>query len=32
MAAQPNVGGAVCESSVMPFLVPRRKVRLTAAV
>jgi len=29
MAAQPNIGGALCESSVIPFLVPRRKVRLT---
>jgi len=28
MAAQPNIGGAVCESSVIPFLVPRRKVWL----
>ena len=26
MAAQLNIGGAVCESSVIPFLVPRRKV------
>jgi len=31
MAAQPNTGGAVCESAVMPFLVPRHKVWLTAA-
>jgi len=31
MAAQPNVGGALCESSVIPFLVPRHKVWLTAA-
>jgi len=33
MAAQPNIGGALCESSVIPFLVglPRNKVRLTAA-
>ena len=30
MAAQPNIGGAVCESSVIPFLVPRRKVWQTA--
>jgi len=30
MAALPNVGGAVCESSV-PFHVPRHKVWLTAA-
>jgi len=29
MAAQPNIGGAFCESSVIPFLVPRRKVWLT---
>ena len=29
MAAQPNIGGAVCESSVIPFLVPRRKIWLT---
>jgi len=29
MSAQPNVGGALCESSVIPFLVPRRKVWLT---
>ena len=26
MAAQPNIGGALCESSVIPFLVPRRKL------
>ena len=31
MAAQPNIGGAFCESSVIPFLVPRRKVWLTPA-
>jgi len=31
MAAQPNIGGAVCKSSVIPFLVPRGKVWLTAA-
>jgi len=31
MAAHPNIGGAVCESSVTQFLVPRHKVRLTAA-
>jgi len=24
MAAQPNTGGALCESCVIPFLVPRR--------
>jgi len=29
MAAQPNIGGALCERSVIPFLVPRRKVWLT---
>ena len=25
MAAQPNIDGALCESSVIQFLVPRRK-------
>jgi len=29
MAALPNIGGAVCESSVILFLVPCRKVWLT---
>ena len=29
MAAQPNIGGALCESSLNPFRVPRRKVWLT---
>ena len=29
MAAQPNIGGALCEGCVIPFLVPRRKVWLT---
>jgi len=29
MAAQPNIGGALCEGSVIPFLAPRRKVWLT---
>jgi len=29
MAAQRNIGGALSESSVIPFLVPRRKVWLT---
>jgi len=29
MAAQPNIGGALCESSVIPFLVPCRNVWLT---
>ena len=23
MAAQPNIGGALCKNSVIPFLVPR---------
>ena len=31
MAAQPNIGGALCESSAIPYLVPRRKVWLTPA-
>ena len=31
MAAQPNIGGALCESAVIPFLVPRRKVWLMPA-
>jgi len=31
MAALLNIDGAVCESSVSPFLVPRRKVWLTPA-
>jgi len=31
MAAQPNISGALCESSVIPFLVTRRKVWLTPA-
>jgi len=31
MAAQPNIGGAVCESCVIPFLVPCRKAWLTPA-
>jgi len=31
MAAQPNIGVALCESSVIAFLVPRRKVWLTPA-
>ena len=26
MAAQANIAGALCESSLIPFLVPRRKV------
>jgi len=32
MAAQPNIGGALCECSASPFPVPRHKVQLTAAV
>ena len=31
VVAQPNIGGALCESSVIPFLVPYRKVWLTLA-
>ena len=31
MAALPNIGGTLCEGSVIPFLVPRRKVWLTPA-
>jgi len=31
MAAQPNIGGALCDSSVIPLLAPRRKVWLTQA-
>ena len=31
MAALPNIGCAHCESSVIPFLVPRRKVWPTPA-
>jgi len=31
MAAQPNTGGALCESSLIPFLVPHRKVWLMPA-
>ena len=31
ITAQPNIGGALCESSVIPFLVPRRKFWLTPA-
>ena len=30
MAAQPNIGGALCKSSVIPFLVPHHKVWLTS--
>jgi len=29
MAAHPNIGGALCESSAISFLIPRRKVWLT---
>jgi len=29
MAAQPNIGGVLCKSFLIPFLVPRRKVWLT---
>jgi len=31
IAAQANIGGALCESSVIPFLVPRHKAWLAAA-
>ena len=31
MAVQPSIGGALCESSVIPFLVPHCKVWLTPA-
>ena len=31
MTAQPNIGGALCESSVITFLVPRCKVWLSPA-
>jgi len=31
MAAQSNISGALCESSVIPFLVQGRKVWLTLA-
>ena len=31
MAAKPNIGGALCDSCVIPFLVARRKVWLTSA-
>ena len=31
MATQPNIGGALCENSVIQFLEPRRKVWLTPA-
>jgi len=32
MAAQPNIGVALCESSVITFLVAHHKVWLTSAV
>ena len=32
MAALPNIGGGLCESSVIQFLVLRRKVWLTPTV
>jgi len=32
MAAQPNIGDAVCESSAIPFLVPCHKVWFTPTV
>jgi len=31
MTAQPNIGGALCKSSIIPFLVPCHKVWLTPA-
>jgi len=31
MATGPNIGGALCENSAIPFVVPRHKVWLTAA-
>ena len=31
MAARPNIGGTLCESSVIPFFARRRKVWLTPA-
>jgi len=31
MATQPYIGGALCQSSVIPFLVPRHKFWLTVA-
>jgi len=31
MAALPNISGSLCKSSVISFLVPRRKVWLTPA-
>jgi len=32
MAIQPYIGGALCESSIIPFPVPHRKVWLMPAV
>jgi len=31
MAAQPSIGGALCKTSVIPFLVPGHKVWLMPA-
>jgi len=31
MAAQPNIGGVLCESCIIPFLVPCRKAWLMPA-
>jgi len=31
MATQPNTGGTLCDSFVIPFLVPRHKLWLNAA-
>jgi len=31
MTTQPNIGGALCDSSAFLFIVPRRKVWLTPA-
>jgi len=31
IAARPNIGGALCKTSVIPFLEPHRKVWLTPA-
>ena len=32
MAAQPNTASTVCESSIIPFLIPPRKIWLMATV
>ena len=29
IASMPNIGGALCESSAIPFLVPRHKLWMT---